>query len=245
MKRVYETWVPYCGAGPVPSEWLSHWNFDPVLIAGIIVLLALGRVAGSGNLTKQVTTACVAAILFISPLCALGSALFAYRVAHHLVLALVLAPMLVAALKPAFERQSLSLRAATGLQIVVFWIWHVPPAYEIAMRNDAMFWLMQLSITASAAAWWIAIRRTNAIAAAASLLSTMVAMGLLGALIVFAGRPLYAPHWGTAGAWGVTPVEDQQIAGLLMWVAAGGVYLVLAAVLLYRALQPPATTRVA
>ena len=76
-------------------------------------------------------------------------------------------------------------------------------------------------------------------------LSTMVAMGLLGALIVFSGRPLYAPHWGTASAWGLTPVEDQQIAGLLMWVAAGGIYLILAAVLLYRALQPPATTRAA
>ena len=70
----------------------------------------------------------------------------------------------------------------------------------------------------------------------AGLLATMVQMGLLGALIVFAGRPLYAPHWFSAPAWGLSPLEDQQIAGLVMWVAGSGAYLLLAAVLLYRAL---------
>jgi putative membrane protein len=45
-------------------------------------------------------------------------------------------------------------------------------------------------------------------------------MGLLGALIVFASRPLYTVHFASAWAWGLSPLADQQLAGLLMWVPA-------------------------
>jgi putative membrane protein len=45
-------------------------------------------------------------------------------------------------------------------------------------------------------------------------------MGLLGALIVFAPRPLYTLHVASTAAWGLTPLADQQLAGLLMWVPA-------------------------
>ncbi len=50
-------------------------------------------------------------------------------------------------------------------------------------------------------------------------------MGLLGALITFAARPLYAPHFLTTLAWGLEPLEDQQLAGLIMWAPAAGFYL--------------------
>jgi putative membrane protein len=56
----------------------------------------------------------------------------------------------------------------------------------------------------------------------------MVQMGLLGALITFAGEPLYAPHLLTTAAWGLTPLEDQQLGGLIMWAPAAAVYLVAA-----------------
>jgi len=45
-------------------------------------------------------------------------------------------------------------------------------------------------------------------------------MGLLGALLVFAPRPLYWVHFESTAAWGLTPLADQQLAGLLMWVPA-------------------------
>jgi putative membrane protein len=50
-------------------------------------------------------------------------------------------------------------------------------------------------------------------------------MGLLGALITFAGGALYAPHLLVTQAWGLTPLQDQQLAGLIMWVPAAGLYL--------------------
>ena len=73
--------------------------------------------------------------------------------------------------------------------------------------------------------------------AAISLLATMVAMGALGALIAFAPRALYAPHWITTHAWGLAPLEDQQIAGIVMWAPASLIYLLAALAILYRSLR--------
>jgi putative membrane protein len=53
-----------------------------------------------------------------------------------------------------------------------------------------------------------------------ALVATIGHMGLLGALIVFAPVPLYVVHFATTAAWGLTPLADQQLAGLLMWVLA-------------------------
>jgi putative membrane protein len=62
----------------------------------------------------------------------------------------------------------------------------------------------------------------------------MVAMGVLGALITLATRPLYAPHQLGPWLWGLTPLEDQQIAGLIMWAPAAGIYLAAALLILAR-----------
>ena len=50
--------------------------------------------------------------------------------------------------------------------------------------------------------------------------------GVLGAFITFTGRLLYPAYAGTTEAWGLTPLEDQQLGGLIMWVPAGLVYVV-------------------
>jgi len=74
-----------------------------------------------------------------------------------------------------------------------------------------------------------------------------VQMGLLGALLTFAEHPLYAPHLATTLAWGLTPLEDQQAAGLIMWAPAAALYLAGALVILGRWLESnrpaQATTR--
>ena len=104
------------------------------------------------------------------------------------------------------------------------------------MSNDAVFWFMQISIVATAAAWWVKIIRSPAPAAATALLATMVVMGALGALLAFAHRAYFAPHWLTTQSWGLSPIEDQQIAGIIMWGPASLVYLVAALAILYRSL---------
>ena len=73
--------------------------------------------------------------------------------------------------------------------------------------------------------------------ATTALLATMVAMGALGALLTFSGTALYAPHWMTTQIWGMTPLEDQQIAGIIMWAPASLIYLLAAMAILYRSLD--------
>lgn len=233
-------WIPYCGVGPAPDAWM-RWNLDPVLLG----MLALAAVVwrwwpGRGDARAAWGALGVAAFLFVSPFCVLGSALFTVRIVHDLILAAVLAPLLTAAL--ALHRRAIpgSLTAWTAIHALTFWLWHAPPLYGAAMSSDLVFWAMQISITATAALWWGALVRAPAAAAVAALLATTVAMGVLGALIVFAGSALYAPHWLTTSAWGLSPLEDQQIAGIIMWAPASALYLLAAMVVLYGALRPRA-----
>lgn len=174
-------------------------------------------------------------MLFVSPLCAWSSALFSVRVVHHIALTTIVAPLLAAALAPAaLARLPGGLGGWTAAHVVLLWMWHAPPLYAAALGNDAIFWAMQLSLIASATGYWAAIRRAEAPGAVIALLLAMVAMGLLGALITFAGAPLYAPHLVSTFAWGLDPLEDQQLAGLIMWAPAALLYLFAALYLLGR-----------
>lgn len=229
-------WIPYCGAAPLPVDWLTRWNPDPVAIAmlsGFGIWAALSRDTrptlwiGIGGL----------ALLFVSPLCALSSALFSVRVAHHLALTVFVAPLLVSGLprlsmpgSPAFW---------TGLHAAALWAWHAPQPYAWALSSDAGYWLMELTLLGSAVGLWSAVRRATWPTAIAALLATVVQSGLLGALITFASVPLYAPHWLTTFPWGMTPLEDQQLAGILMWAPGALPYLLLALAIGWRKLPPP------
>lgn len=235
-------WVPYCGAAPPPDEWLAHWNLDPVLLVAITGIAALvwWRPPEGGSRRAQGGLLALTALLFVSPLCALGSALFTARIVHHVVLATALAALAVSALGLHRRRIAGSLAVWTALQALLFWAWHAPPLYAAALSSDALFWVMQATIAGSATLWWAKLRQAEGGAAVVALLATMVLMGVLGALITFAGRPLYAPHWLTTQAWGLSPLEDQQIAGILMWAPASAIYLLAAMAILYRTLGPGA-----
>jgi putative membrane protein len=133
---------------------------------------------------------------------------------------------------------AVSLPLAVVVHGLTFWAWHWPSLYAAALSNDAIFWLMQATIAGTAVLLWFGIFRAPASAAVAALLATMVQMGALGALLTFAQRSLYAPHWSTTAAWGLAPLEDQQLAGLVMWAPGSLLYLLAAVTILYRSLQP-------
>jgi putative membrane protein len=222
-----QRWIPYCGEAPGPDVWLSRWNLDPVL--GVVLLctaLALwwpaASQAGRAGLATQRPGALrwawgLTALLYVSPLCALSSAFFTARVVHHMLLVFVLAPLLAFGLERRLQRLPTPLWASTALAAACFWAWHAPGPYAAALSSVPVFVLMQCTLLASAMAFWLAVRRARPAWALAAILVSTVQMGLLGALITFAARPLYAPHLGSALSWGVLPLEDQQLAGILMW----------------------------
>lgn len=229
-------WAPYCGPGPTPDQWAGRWNLDPVLLAVMAAAFGLLWVRSPGKRSWLIAAFTLLAVSFVSPLCALSSALFGARTVHHLLLVAGAAPLLAYALRDKVG----GLAAATLVQTLAFWSWHAPGAYAWALSDDLAYWLMQLSFLGSAVWFWSAIRSANAPAAIVGLLITTVQMGLLGALIAFAGQPLYAPHLLTTFAWGLTPLEDQQIGGLIMWAPALGLYLAAALWRLARLIGPSA-----
>jgi putative membrane protein len=212
----------YCGEPPLPEELWGRWNFDPVVIVALAVLGVLLRRSSSGR-----WAAVVLAVLFISPLCALSSALFSVRTVHHVLLVAVAAPLLALSI-PARRPGLLGLPFAVAT--AVLWFWHWPVAYELALSHKGIYWLMQLALAASAVWYWrsILVPGRNPVDAMLFTLAGIAQMGLLGALLTFAPQPLYEAHAVAPFAWSLTPLADQQLAGLIMWVPAGIPYVVFA-----------------
>jgi len=239
------TATPYCGPAPDPSELLWRWNLDPFLFTalGLAALAYAWDASRRPDIRRYEVVAftgawLILALLFVSPLCAWSSSLFSVRVAHHVVLIAIAAPLL--ALARPFQA-GWTWPPAFATHAGVLWIWHVPSLYGLALANDAVFWTMQLSLLGTAVPLWQRILSPAGEPGPAiiGVVGTIVQMGLLGTLITFAAEPLYAPHFTTTAAWGLSPLEDQQLAGLIMWVPAMLPYLAaglwLCAVLLSRA----------
>ena len=212
--------VTYCGPPPAPASLWTDWNFDPVLL-GALGLCAIAYVWRSGAASSQKAAFFgglgILLVAFVSPLCALSTSLFSARIAHHMLMVAAAAPLLALALPRKLPGGWLT---GAGLaHMVILWVWHAPRVYEWALGGTASYWLMELSLLGSAMAFWSAVwaRKAEPPAVIVALILTMAQMGLLAALITFAQAPLYGPHLLTTQAWGLTPLEDQQLAGLIMW----------------------------
>jgi cytochrome c oxidase assembly factor CtaG/mono/diheme cytochrome c family protein len=202
-----------------------------------------------------------AAAALVSPLASLAEELFSAHMTQHLLLILVAAPLLVlgspalpllVALPPSWRRRVRSFArspvprtvarsfgnplAIWFLQTAVLWGWHAPPLFDAAVSNEALHALEHASMLGSALLfWWVVVpshrrRRLARGPDVAYVGAAAVQGGALGALLTFAPTPLYPAYAGSL-RFGLTPLEDQQLAGLIMWVPAFFVYLGAAAAL--------------
>ena len=227
----------YCGPAMGPTETLGHWNFDPLLIGALVGLSALYwrmRSPDLANDRRALTLGVLTLFLYVSPFCAAGASLFLVRVLHHLGLALVAAPLAAGLLASRLRRAPGGLTLWTVIAAAAMWAWHSPGLYDWAAADAAGYWLMQASIFGSALMFWDRLARAPGPAAIAALLAAMVAMGALGAVITLVPDALYQAHFATTAAWGLSRLEDQQVAGLIMWAPASAIYLVAALLLVRR-----------
>jgi putative membrane protein len=119
------------------------------------------------------------------------------------------------------------------LHAVALWIWHIPVLFDAALQSETVHAVQHLMFFWTAALFWwgMAHGRYGRIgygAAVVYLFATAVHSGVLGALLTFSPYvwfPLYATTTRAMTAVGLTPLEDQQLAGLLMWVPAGMVFI--------------------
>ncbi len=125
---------------------------------------------------------------------------------------------------------------ATAVHGLALWAWHAPLLYNAALRNDTVHWLQHVSFLATALLFWWALlrgrdRERGYGGAVFYLFLTAAHSGFLGVLIALARREIYPLQSGNAADWGLTALQDQQLAGLIMWVPAGLVYAVAALIL--------------
>lgn len=123
---------------------------------------------------------------------------------------------------------------------VALWVWHAPGPYQLALRSPAAHAAEHASfLVTGALVWWVVFRdgsprRQRMGSALGALFFTMMQSGLLGALLTFSRVAWYPIHGIGARAWHTTVLDDQHLAGLLMWVPATLVYTLVAAVVLGR-----------
>jgi cytochrome c oxidase assembly factor CtaG len=193
-------------------------------------------------------------LALVSPVHRLGEVLFCAHMTQHEILMLVSAPLLVIS-KPLvtflwalpFEwRRSLGRwskenyvqrpwqfltdpSSAWWIHALAIWTWHIPYLFDLTLTSDLAHSAQHLSFFLSALIFWWSLfhahgRQTYG-AGVLYIFTTAIHTGILGALLTFSSRPWYSPYLRTTEAWGYTPLEDQQLGGLIMWVPASLVYL--------------------
>jgi putative membrane protein len=195
-------------------------------------------------------------VALVSPLHPWGRVLFSAHMTQHEVLMLVAAPLLVlgrpmiAFLKamPGPWAYRLAKLANSGwwqrvwqavtypftawlIHGLVLWVWHAPQLFQATIDHEFVHALQHSSFLFSALLFWWAVMQGRQRAmgyglAVLYMFSTALHSGLLGVLITFSGYVLYPPYLETTQSWGLTPLEDQQLGGLIMWVPAAIVYVI-------------------
>lgn len=227
------TWVPYCGNPVGPGTILTQWNLDPWLLAGLMAFMIGGwryaRMVPTQRLAFTLGWLLLAATL-VGPLCNLASALFSARVTQHLLMIQLAAPLLI--MSGVFGRLFAGLRYPSliwGVHGILLWLWHLPLPYEAALRSTAMLWVMHGSLMITALAAWHTLLRPRDDAmlgrALLGIFATSVHLGMLGAVLTFAPEAWHPYHNIGAPMWNLTALQDQQLAGLIMWVVGGTLYL--------------------
>jgi cytochrome c oxidase assembly factor CtaG len=196
-------------------------------------------------------------IALVSPLDALGEILFSAHMAQHEVLMIVAAPLLVlgrpliallwampsrwrSPIAQAVQSRPIAMTwdfftapaVAVVIHALALWIWHLPSLYQATLRNEWIHALQHTSFLLTAAFfWWALIHgrygRLGYGAAVVYVFFTSVHSGALGALLTFSPNLWYPIYQARTAAWGLNPIEDQQLAGLIMWVPAGTILLIL------------------
>lgn len=194
-----------------------------------------------------------AGLLLLTPLEPWAQTLFSVHMAQHLGLTLLLAPLLVLSRPVLVGAMALSrgsrgplwrLRAwieprrgrsvtwmaaaAVLLHAATMWVWHIPGLYALALEDQVVHAVEHATLLGGAAPlWWLVLDARGRHATAASVLAvlaTALQSAWLAGLLTFSGTAFITAHGAGPAAWGLTPLQDQQAAGGLMWFPGGLIY---------------------
>lgn len=239
---------------------LSAWQPRPAVLGGVGLLL-VAYLVGARPLGRRLVAYCLGLACLLlalaTPLETLAETyLFSAHMLQHMLL-LGAPPLLLLGLPPALVRAVLRWPAigralrwlaypavAWPLATLALFGWHLPGAYEAALRSLPLHQAEHFSFLATAGLlWWPVISPdggefTPALAPWAAtlyLFAAMIASSVLGIILALSNGALY-PIYGELpdpyglrpvlrGEWGLTPLGDQQLGGALMWVIGGLPYI--------------------
>jgi putative membrane protein len=196
-------------------------------------------------------------LALLSPLDAISEQLSAAHMVQHMLLMVVAAPLFVVGAPTLVLAWGLSEKRyclptafrlvqarllwqplfVWGLYAAVLWGWHHPMLYQAALRDPLVHDAQHLSFFGAACLFWRVVldplgrRRTTPPAVVPYLFATALHASALGVFLALSPRPWYGDYASQTAAWGFAPLEDQQLAGLIMWMPSCLVYPALAAAL--------------
>jgi putative membrane protein len=229
---------------------LTAVSLAAILTVFLIGLARLWRTKGGRQTIRKwqagsfVAGWLAAAIALLGPLDRWSDILFSAHMAQHEILMLVAAPLMVLGrpLIPLLwtvrsaSKVTRFLDRIAGpvtvllLHAVVLWIWHVPALFEAALHDETIHVFQHLGFFITAALFWFALihGRYGRLGYGVSVLyvfATAMHTQILGALLTFGTRVWYPTHAARTAAAGMDAVNDQQLAGVLMWIPFGVVFM--------------------
>ncbi len=236
----------------LPDMIWRQWSLAPAIVLPLVLMAILYyggiRRAGphrtAGDSIAFAAGMALLAVALVSPLCRLAATLVSAHMAQLMILAIV-APFLLA-LGRTWEmiglgirqedEQGIAGRPTAALPLlpvgvaygVTIWAVHAPPLYTATLTDATVHILGVVALVGTGTAFWtslLAASRNAPGRALAMLFATMGHTGLLGAILTFANTILYPVQTEGALIWGLDPLADQQLAGMIMWVVGNALYL--------------------
>jgi putative membrane protein len=242
-----------------PAAW-EHWDLHPSVVVGLLLLAGLywwlgGLEAPRRRIAAYAGSLVVLLVTLNGPLHDLSDEyLFSAHMVQHLVLTLVFPPLFLYGLPATVVRRVIRppwvLRAgrllvrpmsAALIFTVVMVLWHLPRFYEAAMRHHGLHIVQHLLFLAAAVImWWPVLSPAPELPRASYpgqllyLFLLGIPMSVIGAFITLANAPLYPFYASAPRLWSITPLADQQIGGLIMWVPGGLIFWLVMTVVWFR-----------
>jgi cytochrome c oxidase assembly factor CtaG len=124
------------------------------------------------------------------------------------------------------------------LSVGVLWFWHAAVPYGAALASEPLHLTEHASFLVTAVLFWQVVVGVRGVARVSGGLGVLLVFTMamqsvfLSVLLTFARTPWYSDYATTTAPFGLDPLTDQQLAGVLMWIPAGGIYLAVALALL-------------
>lgn len=227
---------------PITSEGSARWvgALNLLLLGGLWVLYLVGQRRHAPPLWRAILfhiATALALITLMGPLDHWAETSTSAHMVQHMLIMVIIGPLWVLS-RPFPQWFHAGFKHQTGWHRIVrisqypltlayahaaaIWFWHLPRPYMLAVENPWWHWVEHLCFLLTAVGFWWAVllggRHTRPFALLA-VLFTLMHTGFLGAVLTFANTVLY----GEARS-----IQDQQLAGLIMWVGGGIPYLIAA-----------------